>query len=317
MATTIMLQFLAIIINSVAAITLNSFLFALVYGYQNLRTDFNYTILSVCSADIVVSLQISALSIASMVDENVLKRPTACDINGLLSLVGFGGSVIGLAANSFYRAVMICKNDMYLKYLSGFGTKLYIMAAWIFTLMISVPPLFSWSKFSVQNGMLICFVDWKSDVSYTVFMVLICFLGPIIIITSSTLLILKRHRAVAANLQESSQAVRKQGLGRTIHEKRKKRDDQIERKITMSIFAVALTFFLAWGPFVVIIILETSLIYHIPDWLKSLGIILGSINSTTNPVIHLTMNKNFRNAAAKAWRKIIQSLQLSLHVNRP
>ena len=317
MATKNMLQFLAIIINSVAAITLNSLLFALVYGYQNLQTDFNYTILSVCSADILVSLQISALSVASMIDENVLKRPTACNINGLLSLVGFGGSVIGLAANSFYRAVMICENNMYLKYLSGFGTKLYLMAAWIFTLMISVPPLCGWSKFSVQDGMLICFVEWKSDVSYTVFMVLICFLGPIVIITSSTLLILKRHRAVAANLQVNSMVVSKHRLGRKIQAKRKKRDDQIERRITISIFAVALTFFLAWGPFVVIIILETSLICHIPDWLKSLGIILGSINSTTNPVIHLTMNKNFRNAAAKAWRKIIQSLHPSKHVNRP
>lgn len=46
---------------------------------------------------------------------------------------------------------------------------------------LAAPPLFGWAKYDFLPGQSFCFCKWPSSVSYTFFMVIVCFCGPLVV----------------------------------------------------------------------------------------------------------------------------------------
>ena len=296
------LQFAILLVVSLLATVLNSFLFLLVYNNSNLRTRFNFTILNACLADVFVSWQFLILSIYSLVKGHSPRGTTECRILGFLHLYGFVGSVTGIAAVSFYRFVIICRPHVNAKYFSKLGTFLFNCSVWIFSMAISFPPLSGWGDFFYHSEMSICFVNWNKSISYMVFMITICFCGPIFMTLLSVVFILKKRRTIGfqpdINELSMNETVRLHAI-----EKRKKKQ-KVERKITHSILLVVIFFMVCWGPFVILMFMEAFSKYSIPEWIHATSIILGCLNSTINPAVYLTLNANFKKAAIRklsAW----------------
>ena len=292
-----------IIVNSTVAVFFNLTIFALVYRNRNLRTPFNYTILNACSADILVSLQMFVISTLSISNRESLQGPIICDITGYINLTAFVSSVVCLAAVSLNRYTIICHRDTHNKYFTSLGTKIYMASAWLFTFAISSPPLFGWSKFAYHKGVGICFVEWSTDISYMIFMVLICFCGPITVTIASLYFILKTKREVAIALEKDSREFEMTEDGKAMCEKKKIQREKEERKITLSILIVALIFSVSWGPFAVLMFVEVFRNHHVPVWIDAMSLVLGCLNSTANPIVYLTMNSNFRKEILKTLRK--------------
>ena len=296
----ITIQYVVIAIISLAAFILNGFLFMLVYFNSNLRTRFNMTILNACLADVFVSVQFLALAIYSLITAHSPQGTTECQVLGFFHLFGFVGSVTGIAAVSFFRFVIICRPDMNSKYFSKLGTLLFNSIVWVFSVVISCPPLIGWGNFFHHSGMSICFVEWNNSISYMIFMISLCFCGPITITLLSVIFILKKRRTISFQPDINELSMNQHARLYAV-EKRKKKQ-KVERKITQSILLVAIFFMLCWGPFVVLMLTEAFSNYQIPDWIHKAGILFGCLNSIANPVVYLLLNANFRKAASKKLR---------------
>lgn len=289
-----------ILISTVAAV-LNGLLFFLVFKNRSLQTKFNFTILNACLADFLVSLQFIAHSISSMAMEKSIRGNTECTVLGFFHLVAFVGSVSGLAAVSFYRWIIICRPELNSKYCSNLGITLFNASVWIFTVALSCPPLLGWGRFHYQMEMSICFVDWKHNISYMIFMITVCFCGPIGITLLSVVFILKKRRLV--DIQSDISEADMTTSARKAAIEKKKQKQRAESRITFSIILVAILFALFWGPFVVLMFLEAFSRCNVPEWIQAGGIILGCSNSIANPLVYLTLNSNFRNGVARLFFK--------------
>ena len=294
------LQFSFILMTSLAAFVLNGFLFLLVYLNCNLRTRFNLTILNACLADVFVSVQFLALSIYSLVTSSVPQSRTECTALGFLHLLGFVASVTGIAAVSFYRFIIICRPHLNSKYFSKQGVFYFNASVWTFSIAISCPPLLGWGSFFYHVGMSICFVNWENDITYMLFMISVCFCGPISITLASVILILRRRRTISfeSDIKETFMTEH----ARICAAEKRKKKQKVERKITQSILLVAVLFIICWGPFVVLMLIEAFSNHSVPAWIHAIGIILGCLNSIANPVIYLSLNANFKKAASRKVR---------------
>ena len=69
---------------------------------------------------------------------------------------------------------------------------------------LASPPLIGWAKYDFLSGQSFCFCDWKESISYTFFMVIVCFGGPCSVMSFCYYKILRevrrsRKRIAAAN----------------------------------------------------------------------------------------------------------------------
>ena len=53
-----------------------------------------------------------------------------------------------------------------------------VAGTWLFSALLSMPPLIGWSEYGYLDTQSFCFCDWKTSISYTFFMVGMCFGGP-------------------------------------------------------------------------------------------------------------------------------------------
>eukprot|EP00794_Sanderia_malayensis_P003308 gene3308-3793_t len=308
-------QSICVIGNSVVALVLNSLMFFIVYRRRRLRTSFNATILNASLADILISVNLilrKALLISQTTKEK-MDTPELCTITGFINLLCFVASVMSLAAVSINRYFLICKRHIYSNAFTRLGTSLYIAFVWVFSVLLSFPPLVGWSRFTFDEGKLICFADWKSSVSYMVFMIAICFGGPIAATLLSLFFILRMKRKVSNNVIELNGDWEDSNDRERIRLNRQRmKNEKEERKITLSIVAVVAVFFLAWGPFVVVMFVEVIGQYPIPAWVDFASLYFGCLNSTANPILYLTLNGNFRRSLVQMILKEPTSEQVKV-----
>ena len=291
-----------VITNSLVAATLNSMIFYFVYRYPSLRTSFHATILNCCVADLLVSANMLASAIHNLLGQRNPVAPYTvwCGVTGFVNLLTFVVSVMSLAAVSLNRYCIVCKRHLHDKFFSRNGTAGYILCVWVLSALLSAPPFFGWARFSYHAGKSICFADWKASVSYMIFMISICFCGPIAATLASLYFILRIKRRVANVLIVVEQDA--SSCPPSIDRKKQKADKE-DWSISLSIAAMTFVFFVAWGPFVVVMFLETFGASSMPRWLDFGTLFLGFLNSTANPIIWLTANSNFRRAFLKFCRK--------------
>ncbi len=295
-------QAICLILNSSSAIILNMLIFYLVYRKTNLRTPFNATILNACFADILVSVNqiVSTVHMLSTKMDGSDIGAAWCDVTGFVNLLSFVASVISMAAVSVNRYFLICQRHIYSNIFTKRGTSLYILSVWICSILLSIPPLLGWGRFTYHQAKSICFADWNSSVSYMTFMISICFCGPITATLLSLYFILRIKRKIATTVLETKDDFGVSEVARNRMKEQKLKREKEERKITLSIVAVVVVFFVAWGPFVVVMFVEVIGKYHIPEWADFGSLFLGCLNSTANPIIYLTLNGNFR----KSFRRL-------------
>ncbi len=300
-------QAAAFLINSVLALSLNSLIYYFVYRNARLRTPFNFTILNVSFADILVSLNLMSSTIYVLAERNQLMDGKFCDVTGFVTLLSFVGSVMCLAAVSFNRYLLICHRNIYNRIFTEIGIAVYILGVWVFSVLISMPPFLGWSRFSYHSGKSICFADWKASIPYMIFMIAVCFCGPILVTLLSLYFILKTKRSTEYKLECRKEDENLGEIARARRDAKRQRVAKEERKITISIVVIAVVFMIAWGPFVVVMFLETLGKQKVTPWIDFCALYLGCLNSTANPIVYMTLNGNFRKEFTKLCMRKSQS----------
>lgn len=290
------------IINSIVAVILNSLIVFLVYRNKNLRTSFNATIINASVADITVSINIIASTIDTITKNGQAAITSSwCKFTGFVNLLSFVGSVMSLAAVSVNRYCLVCQNQIYWNIFTKFGTAVYIVSVWMISALLSTPPFYGWGRFAYHDGKSVCFADWRASTAYMLFMILICFCGPISATLLSLFFILRIKRRTAAMIQNEMGDFEITDAAKKIAENKRQRKEKNERRITISIAIVALVFFIAWGPFVVVMFLDVFGTKKVPRSIDIGAFMFGCFNSSANPIIYMLVNTNFK----KELRKVL------------
>ena len=85
--------------------------------------------------------------------------------------------------------------------------------------------------------------------------------------------------------------------------KRSKKKNKEERKLTMMCIIIVAAFFASWFPFVVTMLIESLSTVKIPTAVDKLTLLIGYLNSISNPIIYCYFNKNFRTQLKKIFCK--------------
>ena len=341
-----------LMITSFSACFFNIIIISLVYCNKQLRTSFNFFVLNMCLADILVSMNIIITVAISLAQGDFPTNTIGCTTTGFINILCFVASVVSLAGVSINRYYLIVHWQRYHAIFPFRRTFIFISSLWIFSAFLVTPPLLGWGRISFHQGKSICFVDWESSLSYMMFMISTCFCGPIMLTLISLFRILRVRRKISAvvdnyrldnrartrpipdfsknnlptasseangfresvNLAVFFRRFKRKEIHTPAKSRKKSRDErrlQEERYITLSILVVVLIFFIAWSPFVVVMLLQTFGRLNIPRWADFGALVLGCMNSTANPLVYLTMNGNFRRASVALCRRIFKIKKIS------
>ncbi|XP_065652491.1 alpha-1A adrenergic receptor [Hydra vulgaris] len=166
--------FLGVIGNSVVIIT--------ILKNKKMQTVTNWFILNLAIADILFTIfEITTIIITSIAKRWLLGN-IVCDIVGFMNSLFCITSIWTLVMISINRFLHVAKpNDIKIMYTKRRAI-IIIIGVWVFSLLISFPPLTGWSQF--KSGANFCTVDGKKSKSYSIFLGTIAYVLPMFFLAS-------------------------------------------------------------------------------------------------------------------------------------
>ncbi|XP_022090479.1 alpha-2C adrenergic receptor-like [Acanthaster planci] len=156
----------------------NVLLWCVIVRNKALRTTSNALVLCLSSADVLVSVCNMPITIFTIVKGNQFFSNELCVVLGFANMTFFIASVMSLAAISLNRYVLIVHPKRFKAIYTIRNTGFVILAVWLLSLALASPPLIGWARYDYLPGQSFCFCYWEDSISYTFFMVIVCFGGP-------------------------------------------------------------------------------------------------------------------------------------------
>jgi len=276
-----------------ATILSNSLVFIAVYAFRGLRTVTNYFVISLASADLCVAL----LALPVWLTTGLLRLHTDGEV--MVFFMSTRWVEVFCAAVSIYGATLVSLDrylaiDKPLRYREmvtrGRAIKA-IAGTWFLSILIAA---ISFIQYQSTTGMYV----------WAIFVVVVILCIPLCIMVFSYVCIYQ-----AAVQQLSKMNYNEHNLTSLSAINSKRNADRERRKrfykelcITKTLGITVSLFFIAWAPFIIIIMVET---FHstkgnyMPEFLERLILYLPYINSFVNPWIYAGINKDFRFALKK------------------
>ena len=117
-----------------------------------------------------------------------------CDVGGLLNKLFTTASIWTMVMISINRYFSVAKATNISKYYTRKRSYILIWVVWMFSFMISMPPLFGWSEFI--SGTNFCIINGKKDLSYSIFVLTMDYIVPVILLSglySRIFFLLRKH----------------------------------------------------------------------------------------------------------------------------
>ncbi|CAL1544445.1 unnamed protein product, partial [Lymnaea stagnalis] len=198
-----------------------------------------------------------------------------CVAIGYINMLTFTASVQSLAVISVNRYVKICRPSWFVDIYTFRNVFFMCMGVWIFSGLLSVPPLMGWAAYSYLPTASVCFCDWSVSFSYALFMIFICFCVPCLVMCLCNVGILRAYF-------QSRKALLAFG------------DKQFQ--LSASLLVVIVIFVISWFPYCVSMFVSVFSPELSSRRLDVTSLFLGYSNSCVNPIVYGVMNKKFRSA---------------------
>ncbi|XP_038079116.1 alpha-2A adrenergic receptor-like [Patiria miniata] len=172
------IEALLLSVISIVAFSGNVLLWCVIIRNKTLRTTSNALVLCLSSADILVSLVNMPITIFTILNGARFYSNELCVVLGFANMTFFIASVMSLAAISLNRYVLIVHPKRFKTIYTIRNTGFVILAVWLLSMALASPPLIGWARYDYLPGQSFCFCYWEDSISYTFFMVIVCFGGP-------------------------------------------------------------------------------------------------------------------------------------------
>ncbi|XP_041377273.1 melatonin-related receptor-like [Gigantopelta aegis] len=185
----------------------NLSLWFVIFNTRSLRETSYYIVLVLSVADIFVSAVSMPITIYTIIEGDWRFSEVTCIIIGFINMSTFIASVMSLGTISLNRYVKICHSHYYQRIYSVRNVVYMTAGVWCISFLLAMPPLIGWGRYRFLPNQSFCFCDWKMSVSYTIFMITVCFGGPCFTMTFCYYKILKTFRNSSSRLFGGSRAI--------------------------------------------------------------------------------------------------------------
>lgn len=321
---------LCIILGSIAG---NLFVCLVFYKRPSLLTISNRFILNLTFCNILNTFFVMPFVFVTTVTGEWIFKEVWCQSTGFLMNLIFAASTLTLVVISIDRYCAVISPLHYSMRITIQRATLMIIGVWVLAIVSALPPLVGWNHFEYQPEKYSCTVLWRSpnytDRTYTLFLSLICFVMPLLVILWVYTIIFRaardssertrRNSVVPNNGEEQSQTPLRYGRRRSstapIILSRKlstsSRTSSLlwhrdEWKAAITSMLVISTFIICWLPYFVIIVMESTAFARSEDihpFLQGTAIFLALSSGLFNPLVYVFRSK----VARQELMSILQS----------
>ena len=262
----------------------NVILFCIVAKLRALQTKANVFILNLAAADLLVTVFNVPVTCVAVIAEDWILGKTVCLMTGFITLLTFVASCMALSMISINRYHAIVHWSSYENIYKRRKCALYVCITWPITILLSLPPFFGWAKFDYDPAQSYCFAEWTSSKSCTIFMISVCLLIPLSVMSYCYYNIIRFHK-------ESE----RRAMAETIMSRDGEFHVQPKHKhLTRTIVTLIAVFALCWSPFAFIIIVQVFSSTHVPRAVDFASLILAYLNSFFNVIVYNITNRRIR-----------------------
>lgn len=263
------------------ALTGNSLVLWIVYRNKSLRTIPNYFVISLAFTDIGMALFGTPWTIAVLATGKWPFDFTACQFQGFVVIWLAASSLQNLNIMAINRYFRIVKPHSYRRYFTAVKTRIFIVCAFFYAAVSTLPYVIGGNVFVFQPGKAFCYQ--VNSLEYTLPLMTIVIGIPTFIIVvcyAKVFFALRKHRASMMNPHSGTN---------------KPRITVEDIRVTKTLFATVVGFLLCWMPVLVVEMVDLGIDDSlIPRQVGLMFTICGLASSVINPVIYGVMNKTFR-----------------------
>ncbi|KAB0799483.1 hypothetical protein PPYR_07363 [Photinus pyralis] len=266
--------------------TLNLIAIKLMWKEKHVWTSVNVILFNLVCADFLVALLGIPMSTAAAIAHKWIFGSIMCTVYGFfMSLLGIT-AITTLTALSFERYLIIMKPLRNAK-LSRSGAWTLLLSIWLYSFVLTTPPLIGWGDYINEAANISCSVNWEEQgfnvKSYIIFLFVFGLVLPLIVIGFSYISIIIRLKQ--QNLQSGQVK-------------------QSEKRVTISIFVMIVAFLTAWMPYAVMaLVAQFGAKNSITPAMGVIPAILAKSSVCYNPVIYVAFNTQFRHSWMQMFSK--------------
>nr|ARO86015.1 RH2 opsin [Eremias arguta] len=253
------------------------------FKHKKLRQPLNYILVNLAVADLFMVCFGFTVTFYTAWNGYFIFGPIGCAIEGFFATIGGQVALWSLVVLAIERYIVVCKPMGNFRFSSSHAL-MGIAFTWVMSLSCACPPLFGWSRYIPEGMQCSCGPDYYTlnpeyhNESYVVYMFLIHFTIPVVIIFFSYGRLICKVREAAAQQQESAST------------------QKAEKEVTRMVILMVLGFMLAWTPYAVVAFwIFTNKGADFSATLMSVPALFSKSSSLYNPIIYVLMNKQFRN----------------------
>ncbi|CAH0386546.1 unnamed protein product [Bemisia tabaci] len=268
--------------------------------YRRLKGPFSCFIINLAIADLITSI-LHFMSAISAFQHRWIFGPAGCELYA--AAVGHFGllSIVTLAAIAVERFMVITAKPLSgtWKMTQNSAKKVCVMA-WIYCLLMTLPPLFGWSRYILEGFLTSCSWDYMTRTpanrAYYVYLLFFGFVIPVSIITycyTFILITILAHGKEMANIKATG------GGGYSLSSRIPVPHTPARSTVKTAeiILMLVVLFLVAWTPYAVVTLIgQFGNPLLITPWVSALPALFAKASVVYNPIVYSLSHPHFRSS---------------------
>ncbi|KAF1471071.1 Green-sensitive opsin, partial [Pygoscelis antarcticus] len=261
------------------ALPINLLTLLVTFKHKKLQQPRNYILVNLAVADLFMTCFGFMVTFYTAWNGYFVFGPIGCAMEGFFTTLGGQVALWSLVVLAIERYIIVCKPMGNFRF-SATHSMMGIAFTWIMAFSCATPPLFGWSRYMLEGMQCSCGPDYYThnpdyhNESYVLYMFVIYFIIPVVVIFFSYRCLICKVREAAAQQQESATT------------------QKAEKEVTRMVNLMVLGFMLAWTPYAMVAFwIFTN---KGADFTATLMSVPAAF-SLYNPIIYVLMNKQFCN----------------------
>ncbi|XP_076255565.1 G-protein coupled receptor moody-like isoform X4 [Rhynchophorus ferrugineus] len=241
----------------------------------------SYYFFSLCLSDLLFCFLVLPFSASQFFHGTWIHGEILCTMIPTLRYGTIGVSLLSIASISINRYILIAWPQLYSQIYTKTKVFMYITAIWLFSYGLQIPTLMGqWGEYGMDERLGTCSIkkDKNGNSSKTALFIIGFALPSVVIVicySSIFWVVRKSHKRLAQHCSNDGKFKRS------------------EMKITKMVLVIFICFVVCYLPITISKVFDPD-VKHAP--LHVLGYLLLYLGSCVNPVVYVTMNKQYRNA---------------------
>ena len=262
--------------------------------YNSLLTDYvNIFLLSMAMNDILVTVTGMPLTIYNLLHGSQTPLcKSMCPYFGYVVLSLFVSSVYHLPAIALQRYLCVIKREFYTKHVTRRSCIIAISCVWLFSFLISLPPLLGWGEINYDEVRSWCFVLWSKTGPYLAFVNICAFPVPLGVMVVCYYKVSKfyreAHKKIASYAPSATQDAEKRRITK-------------EQRLTLMLIFVVIWFFFCYFFYLLGAYGEAFKLFQYPRDMEFFVLLIAYCNSIVNFWLYAYMGSKFRRGVRKLF----------------